>query len=155
MNPHFSAASQRRLAMAHPELQRLMNLARSQIAFEIDDSQRGRAAQELAFRTGHSKAHFGESAHNWSPAIAVDIHPIPLPPDWPPKLFLALHDVIGQWDPDTKFGSGLAKQLLIPITWGGDWNGNGSQTDQTLHDLPHYELRPWRQWAKACVPFGG
>lgn len=59
MNPKFSASSQRRLALAHPELQRIMNLARDQIAFEIDDSQRGRAAQEDAFREGNSKAHWG------------------------------------------------------------------------------------------------
>ena len=145
MNPLFSAASQRQLALGHPELQRLMNLAREQIAFEIDDRQRGRTAQEASFASGHSKAHFGESAHNWSPSIAVDIHPVPL--DWGnTKSFLALHDVIGQFDPATKFCSGLAKQLLIPITWGGDWDGDGSQTDQSLHDLPHYELRPWRDW---------
>ncbi len=144
MNAHFSAASQQRLALAHPELQRLMNLARDQIAFEVDDSQRGRAAQEKAFAEHKSKAHFGQSAHNWSPAIAVDIHPVPL--DWNNTAsFIALSKVILP----------LAKQLSIPIRWGGDWDGDGNMANQTLHDLPHYELTPWQEYAKHCQPFGG
>ena len=154
MNTHFSAASQARLALAHPELQRLMNLARDQIAFEVDDSQRGRAAQEKAFNEHKSNAHFGQSAHNWSPSIAVDIHPVPL--DWNnTKSFIALHDVIGDFDPATGRGRGLALQLKIPIRWGGDWDFDGNMANQKLHDLPHYELHPWRDFAAHCKPFGG
>ena len=136
MNPKFTAASRRRLSLAHPELQRLMNLSRDQIAFEIGDSQRGRKAQEKAFASGHSRAHFGQSAHNWSPAVALDIHPLPL--DWNNiPSFVALSKVILP----------LAAQLRIPIRWGGSWT--------SIKDYPHYELHPWRDFAAHCKPFEG
>ena len=34
-----------------------------------------------------------------------------------------------------------ADELDISIRWGGDWNGDGTLTDQTFNDLPHFELR--------------
>ena len=132
----FSEKSEKRLALAHPDLQRLMRAAREKIVFEILDSQRGRVAQEKAFREGHSKAHFGQSAHNWAPALALDIIPTPL--DWEDlDSFIALSKVILP----------LAKTMGIPLTWGGHW--------QKLKDFPHYELSPWRDFAKHAKPFGG
>lgn len=132
----FTEKSAKRLALAHPDLQRLMNAAREKIEFEILDSQRGKLKQEEAFNTGHSKAHFGQSAHNWSPALALDIIPIPL--DWEDiDSFVALSKVILP----------LAKEMGIPISWGGHW--------QKLKDMPHYELSPWREYAKKAKPFAG
>jgi predicted DNA-binding protein (UPF0251 family) len=140
----FDATSAKRMAAAHPLLQKLLTAARQKIAFTILESQRGKAAQEKAFNAGNSKAHFGQSAHNWSPAIAVDIAPIPL--DWNKREpFIALSKVILP----------LAKEMKIPIRWGGDWNGNGILTDEKLSDLPHYELHPWREFAKDCKPYKG
>lgn len=135
----FDAGSAKRLKDAHPLLQQLMNAAREKIPFQILDSQRGREAQEKAFNEGHSKAHFGQSAHNWSPAIAVDITPVPL--NWHDiDAFVALSRVILP----------LAKQMAIPIEWGGNW--------KKLKDMPHYELtgpEGWRGWAKSSKPFKG
>ena len=34
-----------------------------------------------------------------------------------------------------------AKELNIPIRWGGDWNENGKSTDEKFYDGPHFELR--------------
>lgn len=153
INAKFDANSARRLAQAHPMLQQLMNAARSKIPFMILDSQRGRAEQERAFHAGHSKAHFGDSAHNWSPAIAVDIAPIPL--DWKNiESFRTLQEVVGWFHPASGTGRGLAKAMGIPIRWGGDWNMNG-KADEHLVDMPHYELHPWRSFAKDCRPFVG
>lgn len=136
----FDAGSAKRLAAAHPLLQEVMNEARKSIKFRILDSQRGEEAQELAVKQGHSKAHFGQSAHNWSPAIAVDIVPEPL--DWDDKQsFIALSKVILP----------LAKKMGIPLRWGGDWNMDGSTSDGW--DFPHYELHPWRDWAKETKPY--
>lgn len=134
INAKFDAASAKRLAGAHPMLQQLMNAARQKIAFTILDSQRGREAQEKAFREGHSKAHFGQSAHNWTPAIAVDIAPVPL--DW---------NNVAAFDALAKVILPLAKDMKIPITWGGSW--------ATLKDRPHYELSPWREFAKQAKPY--
>lgn len=138
----FDAASAKRLAAAHPSIQKVMNAAREKIAFKILDSQRGRDAQELAFRQGNSKAHFGQSAHNWSPSIAVDI--VPDPVDWNDKnKFIALSKVIMP----------IAEDMGVKLRWGGDWNMDGSTSDGW--DFPHYELHPWRDWAKKSKPYEG
>ena len=85
-----------------------------------------------------SKAHFGDSAHNYDPAIAMDI--VPYPVDWnDTKSFIKLQfEVIKP----------IAKDLGIPIRQGLDWNMNGVVTDETFRDYPHVELHPWRKWAR-------
>lgn len=141
--PAFSEVSKKRLSGAHPLIQKVMNEAIKKYDFMMLDSQRGRAAQEEAFRKGNSKAHFGQSAHNWEPSVAVDVAPYPL--DWNDrKRFIELAGIIMP----------IAKGFKIPLRWGGDWNQNGILTDEKLSDLPHYELHPWRDFAKDCKLFG-
>ena len=140
----FDKHAAERLKRAHPLLQKVMNAARAEVAFTILDSQRGRAAQELAFRQKRSKAHFGQSAHNWSPALALDICPLPV--DWKnTKPFVALARVILR----------IAGELNVPLRWGGDWNMNGKTTDERFVDMPHFELHPWRDFAKRAKPYQG
>ena len=142
--PSFSASSRSRLAKAHPLLQDIMNEAIKQYDFTILDSQRGRADQEKAFREGKSKAHFGQSAHNWSPSVALDVAPFPI--DWnETKRFHDLAAII----------LNIAREKNIPLRWGGDWDMNGKPNTSGLIDLPHFELHPWREWAKKCKPYGG
>lgn len=141
--PSFSLTSKQRLALAHPLLRRLMNEAIKHYDFTVLQSQRGRAAQERAFDEGKSKAHFGDSAHNWMPSVALDVAPWPV--DWKDtKRFIALSQVILP----------LARALSIPIRWGGDFNMN-ERADDRFVDMPHYELHPWRQFAKESKPFPG
>lgn len=33
-----------------------------------------------------------------------------------------------------------ARDCDVPLRWGGDWDGDGDRTDQTFHDLVHFEL---------------
>jgi peptidoglycan L-alanyl-D-glutamate endopeptidase CwlK len=127
--PKFGAASKRNLAEAHPLLQQLFNEVIKDANCTVLDAQRGRKAQELAFAQGHSKAHFGDSAHNYVPAVALDVVPYPL--DW---------NDLASFRTLAAMVKIKAKQLSIPIQWGGDWKG--------LVDMPHYELSPWRDWAK-------
>lgn len=134
--PKFGTASKRHLAGAHPLLQMLFNAVILETNCTVLDSQRGRIAQEKAFALGHSHAHFGQSAHNWQPSVALDVVPYPL--NWTDTAaFQALAKVVLR----------KAKELDIPITWGGSW--------ETLKDMPHYELTPWREWAKKSKPFEG
>lgn len=143
--PEFDAASAKRLKLAHPLLQKLMNAAIKKTPFMILQSQRGRADQEIAFKKGHTKVHFGNSAHNWNPSVALDIAPTPL--NWKNhKPFLDLQ--MGVIMP-------LAKELGIPIRLGCDWDMDGETKDETFIDLPHVELHPWRKWAKQSKPFEG
>ena len=108
--PQLDKASAQRLAKAHPLLRKLFAEVAKRADIVILDSQRGRAAQELAYRSGRSKARFGQSAHNWTPAIALDVCPMPL--DWKntrPFVELAREIVLP-----------LAREMKIPLRWGGD-----------------------------------
>lgn len=149
----FDAASAKRLAQAHPDIQEVMNEARKTVEFRILDSQRGRDAQERAFRAGNSRAHFGQSAHNWSPAIAVDLFPAPY--DWNNRAaFVKLYEVIGRYDATTGKGTGLAAKMKIPLRCGLDWNMDGVNSGDDW-DGGHYELHPWRTYAKYAKPYAG
>jgi len=137
--------SAERLAKAHPLLIKLFSEVGKRADIVILDTQRGRAAQELAYRTGRSQARFGQSAHNWTPAIALDVCPRPI--DWKTvKPFIALARAIVL---------PLATELKIPIRWGGDWDRDGASVDEAFLDCPHYELHPWRQWAKESRLYEG
>lgn len=94
---------------------------------------------------GRSKARFGQSAHNWTPAIALDVYPKPI--DWKntrPFSKLAKEIVLP-----------LARDMKIPLRWGGDWDMDSKTADEKLVDMPHYELTPWRTLAKDATPFEG
>ena len=137
--------SAHRLSLAHLLLQRLFIEVVKQMPIVILDSQRGKAAQELAFRLGRTKAHFGQSAHNWSPSVALDVCPLPV--DWKnTKPFILL----GQ-----KIILPIAAAMRIPIRWGADWNMNSNLRDESFVDMPHYELHPWREFAKKSKLFQG
>lgn len=135
--PSFGSASLSSRAKLHPKLQLIVDEAIKEIDFKILDATRGRAAQEKAFKQGNTKAHFGDSAHNYVPAIAMDLFPAPY--DWDnTKAFEALSVVILR----------IAKAKDIPIRWGGDWQMDGNKTTSDNWDKPHYELHKWRDWAK-------
>lgn len=138
--PTLSASSQARLNLAHPLLKKLFVACAADPAcppFAVLDSQRGQQAQEKAFSLGHSKAHFGQSAHNWSPSVAVDVVPYPI--DW---------TNIDRFKALGAFVTAKARSLGIDVTWGGTWK---------FRDLPHYELSNWKQLValKKVKPFGG
>lgn len=134
----FGTASLKARAQLHPLLQDLVDEAIKLIDFKILDAVRGRAAQERAVAQGHSKVHFGQSAHNYVPAIAMDLFPAPY--DWNDKQsFIYLQ---------MKVIKPTAEKLKIPIRQGIDWNRNGVITDESFVDMPHVELYPWREWAK-------
>ena len=139
--PTLSASSQARLDAAHPLLRKLFMACAADPAcppFAVLDAQRGRQAQEKAFNLGHSRAHFGQSAHNWSPAVACDVVPYPI--DWNN---LARFRALGA------FVTAKARTLGIDITWGATW--------KSIKDYPHYELTNWKGLvaAKKVKPFEG
>ncbi len=127
--PSFSKRSLTNLNQLHPLLQKVCRETIKVFDFTILDAQRGRAEQERAFKDGFSRAHFGQSAHNYYPAVAMDICPYPI--DW--NNIDAFKDLNGVLMP-------IAKKLDVPLEWGGTW--------KSIRDYPHYELKPWREWAK-------
>lgn len=148
----FNATSIGEIEHLEPDLKRLVLEASKLIDIEVLDSRRGKAEQERAFNQGHSKVHFGQSAHNYDPAIATDIVPDPL--NWNDKQsFLRVQRVIGFWNPDTKAGHGLAKDMGISIRWLGDPNMDGDVRDGW--DFPHYERYPWRKFTSKANLYKG
>lgn len=141
--PKFSARSLKARAELHPLLQQVVDAAIQEIDFVILDAQRGRAEQEKAFKGGFSKARFGQSAHNFAPAIALDIVPFPID----------FNNVVG-FRQIAKTLIKVAKALEIPLRWGGDWDMDGDWKDERFLDWGHFELHPWRDWAKESQLIG-
>lgn len=141
----FSMRSLAARAKLQKPLIAMVDIAIRDIDFMILDSTRGRAAQELAFALGRSNAHFGESAHNYEPAVAVDLFPAPY--SWDTKradvrnAFQALRDAMFN----------AAQRVGVPLRWGGDWDRDGKPNSVGLIDLPHFELHPWRSFVNQSM----
>lgn len=134
--PTFSDRSLKARAELHPALKAIVDEAIKEVDFVILDAQRGRAEQEKAFRAGNSKAHFGQSAHNYVPAVALDIVPYPID----------FNNVDG-FRQIAKIFLAVAERLNTPLRWGGDWDMDGDWSDERFLDWGHFELNPWRTWA--------
>lgn len=136
--PQFSPMSQRRLATAHPELQRLFNEVIKYWDCTIAFGHRGQADQEVAFNEKRSKHRWPLSKHNRFPSLAVDAYPYSL----------SQGRMLNGDKPEDKldiiyfcgFVFGLAAMMKIELRHGGDWNGNRLISDESFKDLPHFEL---------------
>lgn len=87
---------------------------------------RGKADQEAAFNSGHSKAHFGQSAHNYNMAI---------------DLFRITPAAGASWDA-VWFRNvvGPCVALNHELYWGGHF--------KDIVDLPHVEIKNWEELVK-------
>lgn len=127
----LSKKGQERLSDLHPALQSIVNEYLYYKDLTITCSFRSREEQEDACKRGCSKAHYGQSPHNFLPARAVDIIPYPVPMKgncW--------DDNSPEWDIQAELFLKIAKEKGIEITWGG--------TFKKLVDKPHFELKNWR-----------
>ena len=132
----FGKTSAKRLSTAHEVLQILFNRVIKLRDCSITCGHRPESEQTACFRRGVSKVQWPNSKHNSLPSLAVDA--VPWPEKWgSEKAFLRLKDVIEEeWA--QMVGDGLTEGSRL--RWGGDWDGDGDRTDQTFHDLPHWEL---------------
>lgn len=109
--------------------------------FSIICGHRDKTEQEHAFQIGTSKAHFGQSAHNYNPSFAVDVYPYPIPMT---RKNLTTAIVIDndskEWDKMVYAFKSAAKQLGIEIECGADWT--------KLKDRPHIEIKGWKDKVK-------
>jgi peptidoglycan L-alanyl-D-glutamate endopeptidase CwlK len=127
--PSFSDKSQSILDTCHPDLQDICGLVIASYDFTITEGFRTHARQDELFRQGKSKLQAGESKHNQSPSLAIDIVPCPIDWDDIPRFYLL-----------AGFMFQAADSLGVTLRWGGDWDRDWVHTDQTFHDLPHFEL---------------
>lgn len=125
----FGGRSLACLKTAHPDIVRVMILAIASFDFMIIQSSRTREEQEADFIKGTTKAHWGQSAHDFKPSFGVDCAPLPL--NW---------NDIGSFRRMADTVKTAAAHLSVPIVWGGDWH---------MKDYPHFELTNWRDLRNA------
>lgn len=75
------------------------------------------------------------------PACAIDVIPYPFTNWEDPKM-------IDGWVNIAVAMNDAATSLGIKIRWGGDFNRDGDKTKTDAWDKPHFELHPWRSYAK-------
>ncbi|AXH50945.1 putative endolysin [Serratia phage Scapp] len=122
----FGARSEKRLEGVHPDLVRVVRraLQLSKNDLTIGEGVRTLAQQQEYYRTG--KTQTMNSRH--LTGHAVDIWPLvdgAVSWDW--KYYYPLAECMKQ----------AAKELNVPIEWGGDW--------KTFKDGPHFQL-PWKEY---------
>ena len=117
----LSTLSQAKLNTCHSDLILLINEVAKTERCAVICGHRGKAEQEKAYKSGVSRARWGQSKHNHKPSLAVDVVPLPL--DW--------NDIPAF----EKLGEKImakAEELGIKIKWGKNFKG--------LADYPHFEL---------------
>lgn len=139
----FGERSKGNLANVHPLLVKVMTraLELSKRDFTVICGHRDKAGQEAAQRAGTTKVAFPNSAHNQLPSCAVDVIPYPFT-NWEDPEMLKGWKAIA----DAVFVA--AKEYGVLVRWGGDFNRDGDKTKKDAWDKPHFELHPWRSYAK-------
>lgn len=121
------------------DIQRLFDRVLLEVDCRYECGHRNKAEQNRLFQLGVSKVQWPDSKHNTYPSLAADV--IPYPVIWPnikdgiKKYFLDL----GRLYMFVGYVKGIAFELGIPVRAGADWDGDFILTDQTFHDLPHFE----------------
>lgn len=131
--PSFGSNSTRILKQLHPDLQRVAVEAVKHFDFSLICGHRNKTEQMRAYHSGASRAKYGQSPHNFKPALAFDSIPYPFQ-GWsviPPfeEMGVAILDA--------------SKKVGVEITWGKGFKG--------LVDYPHFELTNWRNM-KGTLP---
>ena len=130
----FSQSSLNRLYTCHGDIQAWANNLILAFDFTVVCGTRNQEDQEEAFRNGKSKLHYPFSRHNSDPSLAIDIAP------WDQ------HRGVIDWDHPQRFillagmGLELARSMVVPLVWGGDWDSDTFMRDHTFKDFPHFQL---------------
>ncbi len=131
----YGKTSSDRLATCHPDSQKIFNVAIKYMDISILCGHRTEDEQWSAFRAGVTKVIWPNSKHNSMPSMATDAAPFPI--DWDDhKRFAVMAGRLFQIA-DELYDSG---EITHKLRWGGDWDKDGSTTDQSFNDLPHFEL---------------
>lgn len=140
----FGRHSLENLSTAHEDLQQSCNLAMSWQIFDFGISwgYRGEQRQNEAFLSGASRRRYPFSQHN-----ATDDHGAPCSNaiDFYPWCQLPDGSMGIPWKDTHAFavigGLILAAGAVLgtPLRWGGDWDMDGTTTDQLLKDWGHIE----------------
>jgi len=131
--PEFSINSMRQLDTCDMKLQAIFHKVVFTRDCTVIEGHRDEERQNEMVRQGRSKLRWPDSRHNTSPSRAVDVGPY-YPGEGIP------------WDSRERFiffagyVFAVADDLGIRVRCGLDWDGDLTFTDQSFHDLPHWEL---------------
>lgn len=121
------------IARAHPDLRRVIERAkRNGALFRVICTVRGKAEQLEALHKGFSKANFGQSPHNYQPALAFDFVPL----NNAGKFEASFWKQISMFQNVAKQIEEAARQEGVIISYGGNW--------KSFKDFPHVELDNWK-----------
>ena len=127
--PSFSRHSLERLHTCDSRLVQICKTVIRYYDFTVLEGYRSNERQAELLTQGKTKVGPGESKHNSNPSMAVDLAPYPI--DWnDPKRFFLLAGMM----------FAAAEEIDVKLRWGGDWDGDWTHTDQSFHDLPHFEI---------------
>lgn len=137
--PKFGTKSLERRELLCKDLKRLVDEVIKVYDVSIVESHRTKEEQEHAYKMGNSKAHFGESAHNYLPSFAVDLYPYPVPQK-NVKGTIQIDSDSKVWNDMVAIVKKSASKLGIEITCGAEF--------KTLRDMPHFEIKHWKEIVK-------
>ena len=137
--PKFGKASLQRREFLCKDLKRLVDAVIKVYDFSIIETHRDRTEQERCYNTGISKAHFGESAHNYNPSFAMDVYPYPVPRKQINGV-VQIDSNSSEWNKMGQIFKDMAENLGIELEWGGDW--------KKLVDKPHFQIKGWKTKVK-------
>jgi len=126
----FTETSKRRISECDKQLQILAyELEKLFGNIQVSCGKRGKADQELAYKNGTSRAHYGQSPHNTDPdSNAIDFVFVNAGKcDWSIKPYLLM--IIKAKE--------IAKEKGLTLTYGGEF--------KSLKDYPHIEITNWRK----------
>lgn len=134
----LSEKTKRVLEEIHSDLRMVLLVSMIKYNITAYDGLRGEELQEKYFRSGASKAHYGQSSHNGKEvSLAVDISLYPI--------------IWNKFDLSMLGGSVLTlsdqlyrdRIIKNKIKWGGLWSKNRISKNAFI-DLPHYEINNWK-----------
>lgn len=142
--PVFGKASKAHLVNLHADLAKVLNAyiqSPGAIDIKLTDSYRDESYQNTLYSVGRTRpgtivtnARFGESPHNYKPALAFDFVPMSAL-DYKDRAAFAY--VAGQI-------VATGRLMGVALTWGGDFNHDG----KTEVDFPHIQLTKWKEMVK-------
>lgn len=140
----FGEKSLSKLKTCHPDIQKILHELIKIYDFSVLEGERSLETQQKYFAEGKSKLDGvnKKSKHQSSPSMAVDIMPYKK----------GTNAFSGSEMDNRRFYvmMGMVKAIAMrlkeeghithSVRFGMDWDGDDTFTDQSFHDLPHFEL---------------
>lgn len=146
----FGTKSSNKLSTCHTDLQSILNQAIMFVDFSVVEGHRPCEKQFEYYKRGRKKVgekwvvtkhreiitnidgYAKKGKHNSFPSLATDIVPYEKGrQDW---------KNIDRFKRIMYFTKGIAAGMNIKLRFGGDWDGDFYENDQSFHDIPHVEL---------------